>query len=163
LATDRYLSPRSMHGTRDALGYRVYSMSKHWDNLSMWHWYASKHQGYCLQFRNTPGFGSVREVVYDSSYVLDATDLNHATPNWFFYKSPDWSNEEEVRLVLPKALGGPVLPFHPQLLHRVILGKDMSPENVQTVAQWGRERVPHIAVVTTRWDTINLQLVIDRA
>ena len=46
--------------------FRVYSMSKRWDNLSMWEWYASKHRGYCLEFANAgvifggAGIGQVR-------------------------------------------------------------------------------------------------------
>jgi hypothetical protein len=141
--------------------YRIYSMSKRWDNLSMWHWYASKHRGYCLEFLNLPSFGHVRDVVYDSSYVLDMTDISHATPNWFFYKSPDWSNEEEVRLVLPKKIGGPVLPFNPRALNRVILGKDMPALDIARVREWGVARDPRVPVVTTRWDAVRLQLVID--
>ena len=86
------------------------------------------------------------------------TDLRHATPNWFFYKSPDWSNEEEVRLVLPKKVGGPVLAFNPVLLERVIVGKDMSAADVTRVATWGTRREPPVQVVKTSWDPIQLRL-----
>lgn len=33
-------------------GYRIYSMSKHPDNLALWAKYAGNHCGYCLEFRN---------------------------------------------------------------------------------------------------------------
>src|SRR5260370_15069202 len=33
-------------------GYRIYSLSKRWDNLSLWAKYAVNHTGYCFEFRN---------------------------------------------------------------------------------------------------------------
>ncbi|MEP7309161.1 MAG: DUF2971 domain-containing protein [Acidobacteriota bacterium] len=141
--------------------FRVYSMSKRSDNLSMWEWYASKHTGYCLEFARAGLFGIVREVVYDMSYVMDVTDDAHATANWFFYKSPDWSNEEEVRLVLPKHSGGPVLQIDPRLMSRVILGKDMLSTNAEQVRTWAATRVPPVPVVTARWNPLDLTLITD--
>ena len=102
----------------------------------------------------------MREVVYDSSYVLDITDRRHATPNWFCYKSPDWSNEEELRLV-PKKVGGPVLRFNRVLLKRCHPRQRHACPGVARVLEWGNAREPPVAVVTTRWDPVRLHLVID--
>ena len=140
--------------------FRVYSMSKRWDNLSMWEWYGSKHRGYCLEFANAQFFAPAREVVYDNSFVMDFRDETHRTANWFFYKSPDWSNEEEVRLVLPKSLGGPLFKMPAGLLTRVILGKDVSTSDVERIKTWGTTSVPPLPVVTTKWDPFQLCLTI---
>ncbi|MEP7307943.1 MAG: DUF2971 domain-containing protein [Acidobacteriota bacterium] len=141
--------------------FRIYSMSKRWDNLSMWEWYGGKHAGYCLEFANTPQFfAPVREVVYDNSFVIDITDDAHGTANWLFYKSPDWSNEEEVRLVLPHRLG-PFLKLPPEVLTRVILGKDMVSTNADRIKEWGSKRVPPVPVVIARWDPFRLSLITD--
>jgi hypothetical protein len=140
--------------------FRVYSMSKRWDNLSMWEWYASRHRGYCLEFANAEFFHPAREVVYDNSFVMDISDEAHRTANWFFYKSPDWSNEEEVRLVLPARLGGPVFKMPPGLLTRVILGKDVPTADVERFRTWGTRTAPPLPVVTTKWDPFQLRLIV---
>ena len=33
-------------------GYRIYSLSKRYDNLNLWAKYAADHSGYCLEFAN---------------------------------------------------------------------------------------------------------------
>lgn len=139
--------------------HHIYCMSRRWDNLSMWHWYAGKHTGYCLEFARVGMFADVREVLYGPSSLYDLTDPTHATPNWFFHKLPDWSNEEEVRLVLPRSQGGPTFSMPLNQLARVILGKEMRRENVERIRSWGVARVPPIPVVIAKWDEINLELV----
>jgi hypothetical protein len=43
---------------------------------------------------------------WDNLSIYDLTDLSNATSSsWFFYKYPEWSNEEELRLGLRP--GGP--------------------------------------------------------
>jgi hypothetical protein len=71
---------------------RVFSMSKRWDNLSLWAKYADNHRGYCLEFAREGLFDAAREVVYDDSLRLDVGDDSHLAFDWFFYKSPEWSN-----------------------------------------------------------------------
>jgi hypothetical protein len=66
---------------------------------------------------------------------MDIRDEAHRTATWFFYKSPDWSNEE----VLPQRLGGPVFKMPPGLLTRVILGKDVPAADVDRIKKWVRE------------------------
>jgi hypothetical protein len=53
--------------------FRVYSLSKRFDNLSLWAKYASDHTGYCLEFANEgPFFGEhAVEVVYGEYAPFD--------------------------------------------------------------------------------------------
>ena len=77
---------------------------------------------------------------YEAPPPYDLTDLSNATsPSWFFYKYPDWSNEEEVRLVLPRSLGGPLFQVSNDLLTRVILGEDMAEAIAARVKEWGND------------------------
>jgi hypothetical protein len=45
---------------------RIFSLSKRWDNMSMWAKYAADHRGYCLEFANAGLFAAefAREVEY---------------------------------------------------------------------------------------------------
>jgi hypothetical protein len=87
--------------------HHIYCLSKRWDNLSMWEWYAAQQTGYCLEFARTGIFVDVRDVVYQPPPAYDLTDLSNATSSsLFFYKYPEWSNEEELRLVLARSQGG---------------------------------------------------------
>jgi hypothetical protein len=134
--------------------YRVYSMSRRYDNLSLWAKYAGDHAGYCLEFANEgPLFGNVRDVLYDDHLQMDVNDPDHTNGFWFFCKRPEWSNEEEVRLVLPRNLGSKV-KLDPRWLKRLILGKNVSEQNEQVIRAWARQRVPDLAIVKARYDTV---------
>ena len=51
--------------------FRIYSLSKRCDNLSMWAKYAEEHSGYCLEFANSgPFFGSAKAVAKQRSPEL---------------------------------------------------------------------------------------------
>jgi hypothetical protein len=65
--------------------------------------------------------------------------------NRFFCKRKDWSNEEEVRLVLPRSKGSKV-KIAPDWLTRVILGKDMTDSNRKLVREWASQRKLTLAV-----------------
>ena len=141
-------------------GFRIYSMSKRWDNLSMWEWYGDKHRGFCIEMKNCGLLRAVREVVYldepvhkDVSVLRDDTDL-------FFTKHRDWSNEEEVRLVIRRKWGGPTFPIPADLITTVILGKDVSADRAAQIRAWGQERQPPVRVVTTQWDVYGAKLMI---
>jgi hypothetical protein len=132
---------------------RIFSMSKRWDNMALWAKYADNHRGYCLEFANTGLFNAAREVIYDDTYQLNVTDPSHATFEWFFCKSPEWSNEEEVRLVLARMLGGPLFPIEPEWLSRIIIGKDMPQPERQRIQTWANQRVPELMVMTAEFDS----------
>jgi len=134
--------------------YRIYSMSKRYDNLSLWAKYAGEHSGYCLEFVNEgPLFDTARDVIYEDSLQMDVNNPDHTNGFWFFCKRPDWRNEEEVRLVLPRGNGSRV-KIDPRWLKRLILGKSVSEQNEQAIRAWARERGPGLAVVKARYDSV---------
>src|SRR5580658_2319293 len=59
--------------------FRVCSLSRRFDNLSLWAKYAADHGGYCLEFANAdPLFGEyVWEVIYGEYAPFDVNDSNH--------------------------------------------------------------------------------------
>ncbi len=126
----------------------------------MWEWYGDKHRGYCVQVHNLPFGKAIREVVYtDEPIRINWTEIE-SNIDVFFTKHRDWSNEEEVRMLIPRRWGGPSFPFSPVFIDRVILGKDMPGERADLIRGWGRERQPPVAVVSTRWETSEAKLVI---
>lgn len=138
--------------------YRIYSMSKRYDNLSLWAKYAGDHSGYCLEFVNKgPLFENARDVMYEDSLQMDVNNPEHTNGFWFFCKRPEWSNEEEVRLVLPRRLGSKA-ELDPSWLKRLILGKNVSQQNEQTVRAWAQQRVPDLAVVKAQYDPVEQKI-----
>lgn len=135
-------------------GYRVYSMSKRYDNLNLWANYADRHSGYCLEFSNEgPLFDNAKNVMYEDSLAMDVNNPNHRNGFWFFYKRPEWSNEEEVRLVLPRNQASRV-KIEPRWLKRLILGRSVSEQNERVIRTWARAREPELAVVKARYDSV---------
>ncbi len=131
---------------------RIFSMSKRWDNMALWAKYADNHRGYCLEFAEAGLFLAAREVVYDDTLRLDIRDPSHPTFEMFFHKTPEWSNEEEVRLVLARLLGGPLFRIKPEWLSRIIIGKDMPQRERQRIQTWANQRVPELMVMTAEFD-----------
>ncbi len=129
-------------------------MSKRYDNLSLWAKYADGHSGYCLEFANEgPLFDTARDVMYEDCLAMDVNNPDHMNGYWFFYKRPEWSNEEEVRLVLPRNKGSKV-KIDPRWLKRLILGRSVSEQNERVIRAWARERAPELAVVKARYDSV---------
>jgi hypothetical protein len=75
--------------------FRVYSLSRRFDNPSLWAKYAADHTGYCLEFANEgPLFGEhTMEVIYGVYTPFDVNDPNKSAIS-LVYKRPEWSNEE---------------------------------------------------------------------
>jgi hypothetical protein len=148
----------------DLAARRVYSMSVRWDNTKMWAQYANGHRGYCLEFLNDADdrlFGMARQVIYDDSYEMDLIDDGHISPVWYVFKHPDWRSEEEVRIVLPRKLGGPVFDIPPHILTRVILGKDVSPADNERIRVWASARTPPLPVAITTYDQFTRSFALD--
>ena len=140
--------------------YRIYSMSKRYDNLSLWAKYAGDHSGYCLEFVNKgPLFENSRDVLYEDSLQMDVNNPEHTNGFWFFCKRLEWSNEDEVRLVLPRRLGSKVR-LDPSWLKRLILGKNVSTQNEQTVRAWAQQRAPDLAVVKAQYDSVEQKITL---
>lgn len=144
----------------DHLGdYRVYSMSKRWNNMSLWAKYAANHSGYCLEYENVgPLFESVNDVIYGDSYELDITAPELRDGHFFFCKRMDWSGEEEVRLVVPSGRGDRIKFHDPRWLTRVILGMKMSPEHQSLIRGWAEQRHQRLIVAMAYYDPLDQAL-----
>jgi hypothetical protein len=139
--------------------FRVYSLSKRFDNLSIWAKYAADHTGYCLEFENKgPLFTEhVFEVIYGQSAPFSLIDSEKRDARFLVYKKPDWSNEEEVRLIRARG-SGPEVTIEPHWLTRIILGERMSPENQKQIRGWAESRQPKLIVVQAFFDTFHHEI-----
>jgi hypothetical protein len=140
--------------------YRIYSLTKRYDNMNLWAQYAGQHCGYCLEFENDgPLFEKAKEVSYlrPSDMEVLVTDPGIRNGDFFFCKTLDWANEEEVRLVLPRGKGSKV-KFQPDWLMRVILGKNMSESDRKSIRAWSKQRAPELLVVEAYFDPVSRSL-----
>lgn len=141
--------------------YRVYSLSKRYDNLSLWDRYAAHHAGYCLEFANEgPFFAHAKEVIYGESTRMDVTNPEHRSGYWFFCKRQEWSNEEEIRLVGIRGQPATV-KIEPSWLTRVILGMHMSEADKELIRGWARQRKSVLAVVSASYDEFRQTLTLN--
>jgi hypothetical protein len=134
-------------------GFRIYSLSKRYNNLSLWAKYAANHRGYCLEFANQGPFASACEVTYGESILMDITDPEQRGP-YCFCKRQEWSNEEEVRILLLRG-SNPIVRIEPRCLTRLILGKDMSDAHRKLIREWAKQREPELAVVSAYYDELH--------
>ena len=106
---------------------RIYSLSKRANNAHLWKKYAGNNSGYCLEFRCEGHlFSGAHEVRYVEGIRLDVTDPEQVRPDFFFYKTPKWSKEEEVRLIRSRT-DDPIVRVEPiTLLNRIFVGRRMS-------------------------------------
>ena len=108
--------------------------------MSLWAKYAADHTGYCLEFVNEgPLFGEhFMEVIYGEYAPFDVNDSNKSA-DFLVYKRPEWSNEEEVRLIRARG-SAHLVSIDPRWLTRIILGKSMSPANQKQIREWATAR-----------------------
>ena len=139
--------------------FRVFSLSKRFDNLSLWATYADSHTGYCLEFANEgPLFGDhVMQVVYGEYEPFDVLDSESRSASFLVYKRPEWHNEEEVRLIRARG-SSPYVRIEPQWLTRIILGRNMSAGNQSQIIKWAKERQPELAVVHAYLDELHQEI-----
>ncbi len=139
--------------------FHVYSLTKRFDNLSLWAKYAADHSGYCLEFVNIgPLFGEhVMEVVYGEYARFDVNDSKSRSAGFLVSKRSEWSNEEEVRLIRARG-SGPLVKIEPQWLTRIVLGKNISPENQQQIRVWAKQRDPELFVVSAYFDELHQEI-----
>ena len=139
---------------------RIYSMSKRWNNMSLWAAYGANHKGYCLEFVNDGLFNLSRDVIYTDTLEYDLNDETHQTIDWAIYKSTEWRNEEEVRFSLPGDMVAQPMRIAPDLLSRVILGKDMPAADKKRICQWAVRRKPRLNIVRAVYDAYLQQLTL---
>jgi len=138
--------------------FRVFSLSKRFDNLGLWAKYAGDHSGYCLEFANAgPLFENANEVVYGEYAPFDVNDSQNRDAKFLVCKRPEWSNEEEVRLIRARG-SGPLVKIEPQWLTRIILGKNMSPANQKQIREWAKQRNPELLVVNAYFDELHQEI-----
>lgn len=139
--------------------FRVYSLSKRFNNMRLWASYAANHTGYCLEFANEgPLFGEyVWKVVYGESVVFDLNDSENIDMSFLVTKRTDWSNQEEVRLICTRA-SSCQLKIQPQWLTRIILGKDMASEDEERIRAWAKQRDPGLTVVRAYFDELSQEI-----
>jgi hypothetical protein len=135
--------------------FRVYSLTKRFDNLSLWAKYAADHTGYCLEFENKgPLFGEhVNEVVYGDYLPFDVNDSENRSAGFLVSKRSEWSNEEEVRLIRARG-SAEFVRIEPQWLTRIILGKEMTVEIRNQIEAWAGQRRPKLPVVSVYFDEL---------
>jgi hypothetical protein len=72
-------------------------------------------------------------------------------------KRPEWSDEEEVRLIGTRGIE-PQVKIEPQWLTRIILGKNMSDGNRQQIRVWAKQREPELLVVSVFFDKLHQEI-----
>lgn len=158
LHTPAVLQPKMVEALDAELQeFRIYSLTKRYDKMNLWALYAAQHRGYCLEFANEgPLFENAMEVSYLEPSQMEILITDPAIKNgyFFFCKTVDWANEEEVRLLLPRNKGSRV-KIDPRWLTRLILGKDMSKADRSTIRGWAAERKPPLNVVEAYFDPVS--------
>lgn len=110
--------------------------------------YGEDHRGVCLEFKtNDIDFAVLRQISYTDASVTHYWFMDNReerTEKFFFTKlkrwnSNDWERECEWRLVTGKKGR---LKFPPELLTKIILGKDISPKTKNLIVSWV-DRRPH--------------------
>jgi hypothetical protein len=137
-------------------GFRIYSMSKRWNNLSLWAKYADEHRGYCLEFVNEGELFKPHtvEVRYEEIVPMDVTDPAQRSAYFLACKKPEWSNEEEVRLVRARG-GASMVLIKPEWLSRIVLGEKISPENEKAIRGFCKQRQPELVVMRAYFDPLD--------
>jgi hypothetical protein len=138
---------------------RIYSLSRRYDNMSLWAKYAANHTGYCLEFINEGLFSFAYEVSYDETVTMNVTDPEQVNANFLFYKSKEWSNEEEVRIVAPRGSQA-IIQFDPKLLTRIILGKNMAESHRKKILDLVEQRPYKLTIVSTEFDELEQRLIV---
>jgi hypothetical protein len=131
--------------------FRVYSLTKRFNNLSLWENYAANHTGYCLEFANQGIFKVANEVNYEDAPEFDISADDQRSGWFLFYKRVDYRSEEEVRMHVPRMFSG-FVPFDPQHLTRLILGRHMPEADRALIREWAKQRTPELKVMAAFWD-----------
>jgi len=135
--------------------WHIYSLSKRYDNLGMWAKYAGNHCGYCLEFANRgPFFECAKEVSYENSVEFDISNPEHRNGYWFFCKNREWSNEEEIRVLVPRKSECNV-QIDPSWLTRIILGWKMAEADRKQIQAWAKQRSPELKVTHAIYDELD--------
>lgn len=79
---------------------------------------------------------------------------------FFFCKTKDWSNEDEVRLVQSRIDPHNKVKINAKSLTRIIIGKDMTPENEAQIREWAKQRESELTVAKASYDAVSRSIKI---
>lgn len=133
----------------------VFSLTKRPDNMALWAKYADNHKGYCLEFSNLSRFAYVHEVIYSEKIPFTLSlEEDPSQVEFLFTKSPEWSNEEEARI-----LASPGFYIFPKdALRGIILGEYCDEENEKQILSWIKERNANILVKKAKFNSVKQKL-----
>lgn len=134
----------------------VFSLAKRPDNMGLWAKYTDNHKDYCPEFSDLSEFSFVFEVIYSKKMPLRLSlDADPSQADFLYTKSPEWSNEEEAR-ILSKPPGIQELPM--SSLKAIILGECCHPKNENTVLGWVEECHAGIDVKKAKFNSVRQKL-----
>ena len=126
----------------------VYCMTQKKDDILMWSHYAGVHTGFCLEFHTDDAFFS---QVHPVTYANKRPCVNVLMPcleqvpsvyaEGLLTKAAEWAYECEWRII-HISNGKGVHQFPPKVLHGVILGCRIDPEDKVRVVEWCSARQP---------------------
>lgn len=131
--------------------HRICSMSTRPDNAHLWKHFAGDSSGCCFEFHNATDLLVQREFIarkvdYRDHYTLDLSDYKNVTAAFLFYKTPPYTAEEEVRILLLPRERPHVQRFDPGRLTRIIVGHRMTAGNRRVIQKWCRSRNPPLEI-----------------
>ncbi|MGA8429430.1 MAG: hypothetical protein WB729_06385 [Candidatus Sulfotelmatobacter sp.] len=85
---------------------------------------------------------------------MDIANRDHLNGYWFFCKGEEWSNEEEVRVLIARR-SNPILRIDPSWLTRIILGTKMPQSDRNQIRDWTRQRSPELRVAEASYDELD--------
>ncbi len=136
-------------------GNGVFSLTKRPDNMALWAKYADNYKGYCLEFSNLSRFSYVYEVIYSEKIPFTLSLEEYPSQvEFLFTKSPEWSNEEEARI-----LDSPGFHIFPKdALKGIILGEYCDEENEKQILSWIKECNVNILVKKVEFNSVKQKL-----
>ncbi|MES9950069.1 MAG: DUF2971 domain-containing protein [Candidatus Thiodiazotropha sp.] len=122
----------------------VYSFAGDPRNILMWSHYAKDHTGICIQFeriRDLRIFGQALKVEYSDVYPEIDWFNSHAESlaNAVLRKHPDWSYEQEERIILPDS-AGKLLKIDSRAITAVVFGCRTPDKVIEEVHNLSKER-----------------------
>ncbi len=98
------------------------------------------------------------EVSYEDYAPFEVLDPEKRDARFLVHKRPEWSNEEEIRLVRARDSDPPETKIDPRWLTRIILGKDMKEDIRKQIREWAKLRQPELVVAQAHFDGLTQQL-----
>ncbi len=127
----------------------ILCLTENWNNARMWECYADDSRGVCLEFLAWDDAGLTFFFGFNSFNITysDSREYNLLGDPWeqaktiVLTKSPEWSYENEWRILIRNRLGrctvGDVM-FPPEFLTRVIFGKNADEATKVAAKKWIR-------------------------